>query len=532
MDKFKQYIIQDTIVASKFLLSACFIVYLFKMWLYSNAAWLHPELLGTAAYVWGAPDVETLPNLLRKVFDWKAFDPNVNRVRPLNDVIEVFDAILKPHLVKLIGPHPSFSFSALGLLLVAPGFLYAYLKRNLKISWIVVILCMIFISNTGFLSLFVSYIRPAKKLNMIFLCAALCFGQRHAEKGKSRDFWLFFSSILASFFSDELGLANFMICGFLFWPSIVKTKQKLMIYFTLPILFLLLTKWGLPFIYRLYSVHGAWDALNDSKKFAIFTYLFNYDFYQAALILTARSFLTTFGIYKHVFWTECFAIFVLVTLPVLQLLRYREKSLLSVISTDPFIVISILIFLVNIFDNLLDWYPFPHEISYLGSFNYYYHSNIIVLNLLWLAFLVKNAMEVLKNNLKQRTVFEVLLSVTGIIIVCSNFLLFQKVNTLVQIIHLYPFTEKELQLRLNEINYNYQKTPLKVNFLTSSDAIEKEFKATLKFIFQDRWKENGFYQTFNLIKPNPIMGNTYINHLTRAHFPCYKITNYVDNHPV
>ncbi|HVQ12213.1 MAG TPA: hypothetical protein VMS40_01430, partial [Vicinamibacterales bacterium] len=66
--------------------------------LFSSAAWIHPELLGSSAYVWLYPGQESFAQMLRKVFDWKGFDPNVNRVRPLNDVFEVIDAIARPYI--------------------------------------------------------------------------------------------------------------------------------------------------------------------------------------------------------------------------------------------------------------------------------------------------------------------------------------------------------------------------------------------------------------------------------------------------
>src|SRR6266446_3836298 len=102
MSNLKKYVIEDGLTIGKALFLLLFLCFLMHAWFWSSASWLHPELLGTAAYVWGMPDLDTLTQLVRKVFDWKAFDPNVNRVRPLNDVVEVIDAIGRPFLTRII----------------------------------------------------------------------------------------------------------------------------------------------------------------------------------------------------------------------------------------------------------------------------------------------------------------------------------------------------------------------------------------------------------------------------------------------
>jgi hypothetical protein len=53
--------------------------------------------------------------------------------------------------------------------------------------------------------------------------------------------------------------------------------------------------------------------------------------------------------------------------------------------------------------------------------------------------------------------------------------------------------------------------------------VKQEFEATLKSVFQERWKENGFYSTFQVIAPNPIMSNAHLNHLVRAYYPFQQV---------
>jgi len=490
------------------------------LWILSGNAWLHPELLGTAAYIWANPEGETIFQLLRKVFDWMAFDPNVNRVRPLNDVVEVVDAVARPYLTYLIGPHPSLTPSAILTAILAPTFLYHYIRRNLgKASLAALMLCLFFISSTGFLSTIVCYIRPAKKLNLVFLCMSLYFGARLADKGTIKDFSLFYGSLLASFFSDELGLSNYVICGLLFWESILKsTPWKRTLYLLLPLIFLALTKWMLPFIYKLFSIHGAWDALRDPKKFAVFGYLLEPEFYRASLSQTARSFLSTIGIYKHVFWTELSVLIVLFTVPIWQIIRLRHRTLLEMLK-DKLIISTLLVFVVSIYATLLDWYPFPHEISYLGSFNYYYHSSVVVMIILWLCFFWQNLSEMLMIKQKILPAFYLFSFIMGITIIIANFYLFQKVNKLVQIIHSYPFSMRSLHSELYKLNKKQFTANNPITFLTQREQVLGNFHSTLRKVFGRRWQENGFFQTFNLIAPTPIMSSAHINHLVNAYYP-------------
>ena len=79
---------------------------------WSDDGWFHPEILGSACYIWLRPGSESLIDMLRKVFDWKAFDPNVTWLRPLNDFFEVVDAIVRPYIVLLFGQQLSLNVSS------------------------------------------------------------------------------------------------------------------------------------------------------------------------------------------------------------------------------------------------------------------------------------------------------------------------------------------------------------------------------------------------------------------------------------
>lgn len=469
------------------------------LWLFSDAAWLHPELLGSSYYVWFHPETDTLWTQLRRMVDWKAFDPNVNRVRPLNDVFEVIDAIARPYLTQLFGPRPALLPSSVLTVILLPWLLFGWLRSVLNARTPALLLTLLLVASPAFLSVTVASMHPAKRISMLLLCAALYIAQRHDESG--RGFTALLGALLAGFLTDEAGLAAYPVIALLYWRSIVRDRRRLFTFLLLPFAFLSLTKWLLPAIYLHLSVHGGWDALSDGKKFAVFRHLLGQEFYVAAARQTARSILSTIGVATHIPVTEIAA---LVGVSAVTAWQARSRNNQAIIA---------LLALVGAsgFVTLLDWYPFPHEISYLGSFNYYYHSPIALLVVAWLALAVKG---VPANR-----------SLTAVLVIAAavgNLVMFERVNRLAAAIHLYPYSNTAVLEALS--------SPSPVVRLKPDPAGETaRFELTLREIFGDRWRENGFYRTHQLLKPTPLMGDTQIKLLFRAFYPHITVES-VDPH--
>lgn len=488
-------------------------------WCSNAAPWLHPELLGTAAYVWISPDTENLLALFRKVFDWKAFDPNVNRVRPLNDFAEIVDAIARPYIAIIFGAHPSITPTAVLTALGAPVFLALYLRRSIG-TWVAaLLLCAIFVSSTGYLSVLIPYIRPAKKISLLLLCLCLWMAQRHSSTAHSRDYILMAAALLASFFADEVALANFVIIGTLFWKSIFRDSPawKRRTYFALPILFLIITKWVIPKIYSRFSVHGAWDALADPKKFEVFGYIFDPTFHMSAAINLGRSILTSVGVSYHTPATELIALAVFFIPMLLVVWRYRRQP--SEIGSDKVFLATIALYVTNTYVTLLDWYPFPNEVSYLGSFNYYYHSSIPILVILWIAsFIQSDAFAYKKGFMQKYGHLIACVIVTAIVI--SNFVLFDRVNRLVQNIHTYPFSSKSLFGALKKAREELRSGSLKcIVFRKEESRLNQQFDADLYALFGDNVPSKGFAPVIKFVRETPIMSRDHIGHLVQAFFP-------------
>jgi hypothetical protein len=475
--------------------------------LWSDAAWLHPEVLGSSAYIWIAPGQESLAAMLRKIFDWQAFDPNVNRVRPLNDAFEVIDAIARPYITLLVGIQASLNISTVLTAVAAPLLLFSWFRRIFAAWAPALILTLVFISSTAFLSLTVAYLHPAKKLNLIFLCAALYFAERmrNGEKGWNAA-WLALS-LLGSFFSDELGLGNFVVIGIIYWRELLADWRRVALFVALPVLFVVATKWGLPALYLRFSVHGPWDAFNDHKKLAVFAYLLDSEFYRDCAEQLSRSILSTVGISLHTGATAIATLIVLIGVPAVHVIRSRQYGIAALLR-DRLVLATIALVLLNGYATLLDWYPFPHEISYLGSFNYYYHSPVAVVVLVWLAFAL------LAFRLDRAPA--VMLVVVAALVVVSNFVIFRNVNELVKIIHYYPRSRDTIFSALQKGTLDGV-TPDRANQ-------DVAFEAAAKVVFGDRWQQNGFYQIHKSFSERDIfvMNEEHLKLLLHAYRPWSK----------
>lgn len=464
-----------------FLLTIATIGWFVNLWLFSDAAWLHPEMLGSSAYVWIYPDTEGFFQNLRKIFDWKAFDPNVNRVRPINDVAEVIDSIARPYLTYFLGPIPALTPSAVLTALLAPLCLFCWLKNRLGKTVPAIVLTLLFISTIGFLSCTVASLHPAKRINLTLLCAILFFAGEYAKTYSLRSFCALWVCLFLSLISDELGLANFPIVAILYWDSIFRRKTEAIAFISLPCAFVLFTKFGLPLIYALTSVHGPWNALDDGKKFG---YLLSGSFYEAAAIQTARSILSTVGVPFHTAATEIFAGLAFLIISLFGVLKKR----FLLWQDDKLFLSAIVFLLVSLYATLLDWYPFLGEVRYLGSSNYYYHSALPVFLVVWMAFAWRTLrFPHFRMNL--------IMAIVACLIIAANFKAFSVVNDLAKVIHLYPYSEKQIITSLQAASISEKHSV--IQFESTPAEVVLIFEHGLKSIFGSDWNKTPSIRRFS-----------------------------------
>src|SRR6185503_14724777 len=88
--------------------------------LWGIGGWFHLELLPVSEHV--------RDRGLLSVFDWSLFDVHKARLRPLSDLTEVIDAMLRPRTVWLFGHHASLSLSSVIIAIFCPVFFYRAIR--------------------------------------------------------------------------------------------------------------------------------------------------------------------------------------------------------------------------------------------------------------------------------------------------------------------------------------------------------------------------------------------------------------------
>ena len=490
------------------ILAAVTILWVGYLLVWSDASWLHPEIVGPATYIWQTPPNNWLLSALRKVFDWKSFD-SVNRVRPLNDLFEIFDAIARPYVTLVAGIQGSLNISTVLAGVVTPLFFFGWARRALDNRTIAACLTLILISTTAYLSLIVVYWHPAKKIDVALLCAALYFAERDHQNDRGRNFEWMCASLLGSFFSDELGLGNYVVIAVLYWRSICSSRRRLALYLALPAAFFAGARLIMPLLYLHFGNDGVWSALGDAKKFAVFAYLIDPEFIKAAAIQLARSIMSSVGISHHSTSTEIATLVALVAAPTIYIINSKVTVFKAIVG-DRFVGSTFALILFSTYATLLDWYPSPYEISYLGSFNYYYHSPVSVLVLVYLTFGVESFL------LIRRQAFFV--PATAIII-ALNFTVFNQVNELVKMIYFHPRS-------LDAISDGLRRRDMTTIVPDATDA-EAQFESKLKALFGERWKDNGFYRVHRaMVQANAaILPETSLGYLLGIYDPWVKRAN-------
>ena len=102
-----------------------------------------------------------------------------------------------------------------------------------------------------------------------------------------------------------------------------------------------------------------------------------------------------------------------------------------------------------------------------------------------------------------------------------NFMMFRQINTAVQIIHIYPFNNRELWTTLENSGLNDINSEKTTNILivAKSDSEALRYKQALRELFDEAWDKNFFYTVMGFISPTPIMTPAHVKHLYLANFP-------------
>ena len=173
------------------------------LWL--TGGWFHLELLPVSEHV--------RDRGLLSVFDWSLFDINSARLRPLSDLAEIIDAMMRPRTVWLFGHHASLSLLGVLIAVACPVLFHGALRTMGLSRSEALVITAFFVATIGYLSCFVPYIRPAKRLALLGLCAVLYLAFLFARTRSDRALGWLFGALFLSFFADE--------AAFVYWPIVL-----------------------------------------------------------------------------------------------------------------------------------------------------------------------------------------------------------------------------------------------------------------------------------------------------------------------
>jgi hypothetical protein len=506
-------------------------LYLASIWLGYGEAWIHPEQIRAGAYIW-TPNTESYSQLLRKAFDWAALDTAdpirwqeqapAHRVRPLSDLAQVIDALARPAISRWLYPHPSLTPSAIATAVLAPLLFFGFLRLALGGSLPAALFTALWLSSMGFLSVIIPDIHAAaKRLAILSLCLALYLAERHERSNNQAIFWLFIFTLFLSFFTDEMALGGYIVLCGIYAPSLLRpgARWKALVMLTLPALFVAVVRWGLPAMYAVASTRGmpVFDAFGDDGKLGILRHLGELSFYQRAVIQTARGMLTTFGITAHNALTEWAAVTLLVAGSVC--LAWRRGWQQAAWRASYGLIASALVLLANgAYLALLDFYP-PGDITYLGSYTYYYHSSLSILAVLWLAFAWRSLLNSDWKRLPMRRLLAFIGGFGFVVVTVLNFRSFHNINQLVSLAHSYPYHPSLLYRKLHSIGASAARRAtgevIPVEFNKNCAMIAREFNRIFVASMGETWRTNEFYRVFQSLA----LTKRDLEYLLYVHYP-------------
>ena len=376
-------------------------------YLWLTGGWFHLELLPVSEHV--------RDRGLLSVFDWSLFDVNPARLRPLSDLAEVVDAMMRPRTVWLLGHHASLSLLGVLIAVACPAFFHRAL-RSIGLSRIeALVITAFFIATIGYLSCFVPYIRPAKRLALLGLCAVLYLAFTFSKTRSDLTLGWLFAALFLSFFADEAAFAYWPIV--LLFVSPMLRGARLAAYFALPVVYLLVAKVLLPPIYGVLGNAGPRDGvIAGSMVTKLLESFVSLDFWTLAADDLARSVAASLGT---------------LSVPVLFIVAGIIVIAGYALARRAWMVFAATLSLVgaSFFLSMLDMVNTSR--NYMGEWTYYYHSPIAVLTVLWLA-LIYACIRPASRNVR------IALACGLATISVLNLANFYRINELIRIMHVYP----------------------------------------------------------------------------------------------
>ena len=516
-------------LATLLVLAAAYSV-LISFWVIGSHSWFHSELLNISKMAWLPDRADSLAAQFRLLFDWAYFDSSPYRLRPLSDLFEIIDAVLRPATVWLFGLHPSLTLSALTLAITAPLFLFLTVKMVGFSRFQAALFLLLLMTTVGYLSSFIPYIRPAKKLAFFLTCLTIWLIFRYQKSKSQRDFFILLSMVFISFFADETGYALWVITLIFLGPQLVcrRDYKGLSVFASMPVVYLLVAKGLMPVIYGTLGNYGARsDVIAGSVVERLLGYVLEPQFYIIAFNDMSTGTLTSLGIldannrviifFTILFWT---------LLALSTFLLYRKREQQNAIVYWNVIASSLVLIAMSFSLTLFDWFNNPFASNYLGALTYYYHNVTAILAVLWLACIVRMVVTLPCVILGKQLI--VVGSVVMIVMIAAaNISNFQTLNRLFQILHTYPLDITSLTGEALQIDQ--KKRTIQVIVPATSDVLVAEYSDLVANSLGPR--RTIVIQALEHFKSFPMGNASYVEDFVQMFFPGYQIHAIVQNMP-
>ena len=506
-----------------------FLAYALLGWflLVSDQAWFHVELFTVSEYIWSGPRAGSFPAKLGALLDWRTFDVSPYRLRTISDFVEIIDAATRPAMRAVWGMRPSVTPLGLAMAAAIPGLFYATLRR-LGLGRVHAALIVLLLTTTiGFLSCFVAYIRPAKRLALLGCCLVPYLCMLLQTRANKPAYFALMLTLLIGFFADETGYILLPIAiVLLLRPMILRRGYfELAGFVAVLVVFVILARLILPYIYLKFGTSGSRaEVVSGQLVFKLLGYLVEPGFYRVALDDLATSALASLGILDAS--KDLVIAFIGVFFAVMAgagFLYLRASGARATMFWN-LLTISVGLILISFFLTLFDWFNNPFASNYIGALTFYYHSAVAIFAVLWLACVYRTGLIMLPGQ--GRLVFGGVFAACIAVIAVLNFLNFEDINRLFQILHTYPLDAKALA------GTPWRATPgleidragrtIRFSVNADPDATAAEYKSLVKRSIGPRTRN--FLEALAIYKRGPIGTDQFVQRYVRMFYPTYAIT--------
>src|SRR5215213_6456812 len=274
-----------------------------SFWLQPGRAWLEPELLRIGGEVRNRPDYLSK---LAVIFDWRMFEPNPHRLRPVSDFFEILDAMARPFISHII-VHPVLSVTFCTFVFLVLTFAYRLFRFNHFTRAESLLFCSLLAAMPGFLSNLFVYIRPAKPLSFVLITALLVCVFKYAADLNRRRLAVIYVLLVIGGFTDELIIcAYFFVAITLLLLGAYKDARPIgLVLIAAALTSAVILFIALPAAYE-YLGPGGMRSVSltdpdsgDSVARRMLSYWTQRRLYQRGMIVSARTIAASFGFYEN-----------------------------------------------------------------------------------------------------------------------------------------------------------------------------------------------------------------------------------------